>query len=72
MIQLIGLMIGMYIVVRLTSFLMRKGEREESMIVQILSGVFLFLTILILIYLLFAGTDLFKNLIPTALGELPK
>lgn len=62
MIQLIGLMIGMYIIVRMLSFLTRKGEREESMFIQILAGVVAFLTFLIIMVLLFQGTEFYKNL----------
>jgi hypothetical protein len=72
MIQAIGLMIGMYIIVRMFSFLTRKGERAESGFVQILAGAVAFLTVLIMLFLLLQGTEFFKNLMPIPLGELPK
>lgn len=62
MIQLIGLMIGMYVIVRMMSFLTRKGEREESMLVQMLAGVVAFLTLLIIVFLFIQGTEFYKNL----------
>lgn len=62
MIQAIGLMIGMYIIVRMLSFLTRKGEREESMLVQILAGVVAFLTFLIMAVMLIQGTEFYKNI----------
>ena len=39
MIPDIGLMIGAYIVVRMASFLTRKGERAESVVVKVLAWI---------------------------------
>jgi ABC-type phosphate transport system permease subunit len=62
MIQAIGLMIGMYIIVRMFSFLTRKGDRAESGFVQILAGIAIILTLLIIVFLLIQGTEFYKNL----------
>jgi len=62
MVQAIGLMIGMYILVRMFSFPTRKGDRAESRFVQILAGVVVFSTLAIIAFLLIQGTEFYKNL----------
>ena len=49
MVPTIGMMIGAYIIIRMISFITRKGERSESPIVVILS----FLNILFTLFLIF-------------------
>jgi hypothetical protein len=49
MIAEIGLMVGFYIITRMVSFLMRKGERKESIAVYF----FAVLTILITIFVIY-------------------
>lgn len=44
MIPVIGLMIGAYIVTRMASFLLRSGERSESVVVKILAVVTILVT----------------------------
>ena len=55
MIPTIGIMIGVYIVIRMISFATRKGERKESLIVVILSLLNIIVTIILMIDLLFSG-----------------
>lgn len=55
MVAEIGLMIGAYIIVRMISFLTRKGERAESVLVKIFAVITGLFTILILADLLMRG-----------------
>jgi len=71
MIQLIGLMIGMYIVVRMISFLTRKGERKESSIVQILAGMVIFIVI-IFMFVLAMGPEKILGWNAQSLGDIFK
>jgi len=56
MIPTIGLMIGCYIVTRMTSFLMREGERSESIFVKISAAGTLLVTFVCILDLLTRGT----------------
>ena len=51
----IGIMIGMYSIVRMVSFITRKGERKETSLVIVLSLINIFTTLFI-IGNLFVGT----------------
>jgi hypothetical protein len=52
MIQIIGLMIGTYILTRMISFLTRSGDRAESKIAAICFGINIVITVILLIGLL--------------------
>jgi len=58
MIPLIGYMIGFYIIVKMFSFIIRKGEREESMFVKVISGLTVVATIIIMVMLTISGSDI--------------
>jgi len=51
MVQIIGLMIGCYIIVRMVSFITRKGQREETTPVKVLCILNVMLTVVVLIAL---------------------
>ncbi len=55
MISVIGLMIGVYIVTRMVSFLMRKGERAESVVVKVLAVITVLVTGICMADLLMRG-----------------
>ena len=55
MIPEIGLMVGFYIITRMVSLLMRKGERKESIAVYVFA-VLTILTTIFVIYDLFTGS----------------
>lgn len=55
MIPDIGLMMGVYIITRMISFLTRKGERSESVIVRIFAVITIFVTIICIFDLLLRG-----------------
>jgi len=61
MIPEIGLMIGMYIITRMVSFITRTGERKESIAVIIL-GVITILISIFVIYDLFSSGASIPNL----------
>jgi uncharacterized membrane protein YidH (DUF202 family) len=52
MIPLIGLMIGLYVITRMISFITRKDGRTESNIVRIFSAINIIITLVILAALL--------------------
>lgn len=45
MIPLIGLMIGIYITIRMLSFILRKEPRSEHIIIKVLAGIGIAITI---------------------------
>ncbi len=51
MIPIIGLMIGAYIITRMTSFASRKGERKESVLVIIFAIITIIVVVLSLVAL---------------------
>ena len=57
MVQIIGFMIGSYIIVRMISFISRKGEHEETTTVKVLSMFNVVFTIILLGALLIAGAS---------------
>jgi hypothetical protein len=57
MVQIVGLMVGCYIIVRMVSFITRKGEREETTTVKVLSILNVMLTVVLLMALLFSGAS---------------
>lgn len=56
MIPAIGIMIGVYIFVRMLSFLTRTGDRKESIVVKIFAVIAMLITIISVIDLLTRGT----------------
>jgi hypothetical protein len=57
MIPDIGLMIGAYIITRMFSFLTRKGQMEESLVVKIFAIITMLLTFVVVIDLFTRGTS---------------
>lgn len=58
MVPIIGIMIGGYIIIRMISFITRKGERSESTIVVVLSFLnILFTLVLMFMLMISAGTS---------------
>ncbi|MBA7573428.1 hypothetical protein ES708_15225 [subsurface metagenome] len=55
MIPSIGLMIGLYIITRMTSFLTRGGERSESIVVKVFAVITTLVTFLCILDLLRIG-----------------
>lgn len=55
MIQIIGLMIGSYIIVRMFSFALRDGSYKESGFVQVISIINLIFTFFLMVALIFTG-----------------
>jgi hypothetical protein len=53
----IGLMVGFYIITRMVSFLLRKGERKESGAVQIFAVVTIIITIIVVADLFMKGVS---------------
>lgn len=49
MIPLIGLMIGVYITIRMLSFILRKEPRSEHIIIKVLAGIGIVITIFCII-----------------------
>ncbi len=49
MIPSIGLMVGLYIITRCLSFILRTDERKENTLVIILSGITIIVTIFVII-----------------------
>ena len=56
MIPAIGLMIGVYIIVKMLSFILRLGTIEENMVVKIFAGIAILITIYC-IYALFTSSS---------------
>ena len=61
MIPDIGLMIGLYIITRMISFLTRKKERKENIVVLIFACITILVSIVVMTGLFLRGTD-FKSL----------
>ncbi len=61
MIPDIGLMIGLYIITRMISFLTRKKERKENIVVLIFACITILVSIVVMTDLFLRGTD-FKSL----------
>jgi len=57
MISIIGVMIGIYIITRMISFITRKDERAESSIVIVFAVITIFVTFFCIIDLLVRGLD---------------
>lgn len=55
MIQIIGIMIGSYIIVRMLSFITRSGERKEETVVKVAAGIVFVLTLILMLGLLATG-----------------
>jgi hypothetical protein len=51
-------MIGFYIIVRMFSFVLRGGDRTESMFVKVISSLTIVATIVIMIMLTMASADI--------------
>jgi hypothetical protein len=60
MLSEIGLMIGLYIITRMLSFINRKESRAESNIVRVFSSITIVVTVLIMLDLIFRGTTNIK------------
>lgn len=58
MIPIIGLMVGAYIIVRMVSFITRKGDQEETTLVKVLCILNIIVTLLLLGLLM--GTSTMK------------
>jgi hypothetical protein len=58
MIAEIGIIVGLYIIVRMASFLLRKNDRAENMIVKILSIMAIIITFVVIIDLLARGKNI--------------
>ena len=56
MLPVIGVMVGFYIIVRMISFLTRKGDRAETLIVKIFSSLGIIITVFCMISLLAGGS----------------
>lgn len=52
MVQIIGLMIGLYIIVRMLSFITRTGDRAENTIVKVAAILMIIITSVLLLGLL--------------------
>jgi len=61
MIPDIGLMVGAYIVVRMISFMTRRNELKESILVRILSIIVILITLICVADLLMAGSSIPNN-----------
>jgi len=57
MIPEIGLMIGFYIITRMISLLMRKGERKENIVVYVFAVITILITIFVMYDLITGGVD---------------
>jgi hypothetical protein len=55
LLSVIGIMMGMYIMVRSLSFMMRKGEWEEHLAVRILAAACMFVATMGILYCFFGG-----------------
>jgi len=55
MIPSIGIMIGAYIITRMVSFIMRRGEREERSFVHVLAVLTILITVGIMFSLIGSG-----------------
>jgi len=55
MVQIIGLMIGSYIIVRMFSFALRDGPHKETGFVQVISVLNLIFTFFLMVALIFTG-----------------
>jgi len=55
MIPDIGLMVGAYVVTRMVSFLTRKGDRAESVVVKVLAVITVLVTVICVADLLMRG-----------------
>lgn len=53
----IGIMVGLYIVTRMLSYLTRSQERRESVVVKILSVITIIVTVLVVLDLFLRGTE---------------
>lgn len=58
MIQAIGLMIGVYVITRMVSFLTRKEERAESIVVKILAVITMIVTVICIFALMQSGQSI--------------
>ena len=58
MIQAIGLMIGVYVITRMVSFLTRKEERAESIVVKILAVITMIVTLFCIFALMLSGQSI--------------
>jgi len=61
MVQIIGLMIGLYIIVRMLSFLTRTGDRKEDTIVKVAAGIVMVITGMLMLGLLATGGGTLPN-----------
>ena len=57
MIPMIGIMVGCYIVTRMISFLTRKGERQENLVVKISAIFTIIVAVIVMIDLISRGTQ---------------
>jgi hypothetical protein len=57
MISEIGLMVGFYIITRMVSFLMRKGERKENIVVYVLALITILITAFVIYDLFTRGAE---------------
>jgi len=60
MVQIIGFMIGLYIIVRMLSFITRGGDREENTVVKVAATLLIIITSVLLLGLLATGGTLPK------------
>lgn len=58
MIPMIGIMIGFYVLTRSISFISRKGEREEHIVVKVFSIITAIVSIIGIMTLAFSGSDI--------------
>ena len=58
MIPEIGLMIGLYIITRMVSFLLRTGDRKESIAVLVLAVITIIATVFVIYDLFMRGASL--------------
>jgi len=61
MVQIIGLMIGFYIIVRMLSFATREGDRAENTLVKIVASIVLIITAFLIVGLLATGSTTLPN-----------
>lgn len=69
MIPDLGLMIGAYIIVRMVSFLLRTGERRESILVKILAVIAILVTVVCTYDLIAKGAQPYSG-IGTGIGGI--
>lgn len=61
MIPSIGIMIGMYIITRMISFVSRKNERAESGLTKLFAVLTILVTLLVMVSLLTSGSNSHPN-----------